>query len=258
MERFMIVSKADKLDEYMRISEEYNVSFEINDFYEPEILDDNKRQEAVIETYLKRGVPGGSTMHGVFCDIAVFSRDKKIREVSEWRMQQSMQIAKALGVKGVVFHTNYNPSLSDEGYVRYFVNSTSEFLSQLLEAYPDIQLYVENMFETKPYILEQISLRLDKYSNYGICLDWAHANIFGSGIEEWIQSIAAYVKHIHINDNDLMNDLHLPVGSGKIKWNQFFEYYNQYWEHCSILVETEEPCGQRDSLEYIRKHFGML
>ena len=41
MGRFMIVSRMKKLQEYIKIAKEYDVSFEINDFYEPEILDDD-------------------------------------------------------------------------------------------------------------------------------------------------------------------------------------------------------------------------
>ena len=40
MGNFLIVSKVDKLEEYKTISEEYGVSFEINDFFIPTILDD--------------------------------------------------------------------------------------------------------------------------------------------------------------------------------------------------------------------------
>ena len=36
MGRFMIVSRMKKLQEYTEIAREYDVSFEINDFYEPE------------------------------------------------------------------------------------------------------------------------------------------------------------------------------------------------------------------------------
>lgn len=253
MGRFMIVSKADKLDEYTALSREYDVAFEVNDFFEPEILDDRAKLDAVIEAYLKKGLPEHSTIHGAFYDIAVFSRDARIREMSEFRMEQSMLLAEILGASGVVFHTNYNPALSDEGYMGYFVDATANWLTKLLEKYPAIDIYMENMFDTNPGILKGISEKLERYNNYGVCLDWAHVSIYGSPADKWVEELVPYVKHIHINDNDLKRDLHLPVGSGMIDWKQFAGYYNRYFQNCSVLVETNEPLDQRGSLEYIRR-----
>ena len=252
MGRFMIVSRLKKLQEYIEIAKEYDVSFEINDFYEPEILDDEDRQRAVIEAYHKNGIPAESTLHGAFCDIVVFSHDERIREISKMRMEQSIQFAKALGLQGVIFHTNYNPDIKTEEYTKHFIDVTADYLTTLLERNPDINIFIENMFDKTPYALKELSQRLDKYENYGVCLDWSHGILYGSGIREWVECLKPYVKHIHINDNDFESDLHLPVGSGKIDWNQFWEYYNTYFSHCSVLIETNEPDNQRKSLEFIK------
>ena len=253
MGNFLVVSKADKLEEYKKISEEYGVSYEINDFFMPALLDDEKKQEEVIQTYLKSGIPKGSTMHGAFFDIALFSQDEKIRSASQLRMQQSMHIAEKLGVKGVVFHTNHNPYLSNGAYKEHLMSTTADYVAKLLEQYPNIEIYIENMFDTTPEVLHGISKRLECYKNYGVCLDWAHVNVYGQEKEVWIDSLGAYVKHLHINDNDLKDDLHLPIGDGKVNWEQFFEYYKKYFQTCSVLVETTEPLAQRKSLEYIKK-----
>ncbi len=253
MGNFLIVSKADKLEEYKTISGEYGVSFEINDFFIPAILDDEIKQEEIIQKYFNIGIPKDSTMHGVFFDIAIFSQDEKIRTVSLERMIQSMEIARRLGVKGVVFHTNYNPYLPSASYKKYFIDTTVQGLSQLLEKYSDIEIYIENMFDTEPDILQGISKKLSHYENYGVCLDWAHVNVYGHNNVEWIECVSSYVKHIHINDNDLKEDLHLSLGEGKINWEEFFKYYTTYFTHCSVLIEMGEPNNQRKSLEYIRK-----
>ena len=55
-------------------------------------------------------------MHGAFFDIVVFSHDDKIAEISRMRLRQSMEIAKRIGVKAVIFHTNANPMLAGEIY----------------------------------------------------------------------------------------------------------------------------------------------
>jgi sugar phosphate isomerase/epimerase len=80
--------------------------------------------------------------------------------------------------------------------------------------------------------------------------------VYGADIEEWVTTLAPFVKHIHINDNDLKQDLHLAVGKGLIDWVRFRTYYELYFEECSVLIETNEPEAQRESLEYLAEMRG--
>ena len=151
---FLIVSLAEELQAYEDLAQEYQVGFEINDFYDPLVFEDKKRREDIIQKYQKAGIPAGSTMHGAFYDVSVFSYDPQIREISKLRMRQSMEIAQELSVKGVVFHTNWNPMLSNIVYDDQVVDGTCTFVRELLEAYPEIQIYMENMFDSSyAYIL---------------------------------------------------------------------------------------------------------
>lgn len=251
MGQFLIVSRVEHLEEHRRLAEQYHVAFEINDFYDPAVLDDEERCKEIISRYQTIGFPANSTMHGAFLDVVLFSQDARIRDISRRRMEQSMQIARQLGVKGVIFHTNINPMLSSPEYDRRAIEMTAAYLSELLGGYPDIQIYLENMFDATPDILVQISERLKGFCNYGVCFDYAHAIIYGFPIAVWIKQLAPYIRHIHINDNDLKHDLHLALGAGKIEWKQFFTYYNTYFHNCSVLIETTQPEAQRKSLEYL-------
>lgn len=255
MGQFLIVSKAGQLEEYMELAGTYNTGFEINDFYDPDVLDDETKQQDIINSYLSLGLPKGSTMHGAFFDITVFSYDKGIREISRKRMHQSMEIAAKLGVKGVVFHTNYNPILNAPDYDENVVGCTVEYVGQLLEEYPDIEIYLENMFDNGPELLLQISRQLSRYTNYGVCLDYAHASISKTSPGIWVDKLAPYVKHLHINDNDLERDLHLAVGTGKIDWGQFADSYYNYFTDCSVLIENTLPATQKESMDYLMQHF---
>ena len=255
MGRFLVVSKVDKLSEYKAIAERYSVGFEINDFFDPKVLDDEKEQNCLIQQYLDAGIPEGSTMHGAFLDVVVFSSDDKIAEISKIRMRQSMEVARSLGVQSVIFHTNGNPMLSGEVYDNNVIVKTTEYLEELLQEYPDVNIYLENMFDATPKILVRISERLCKYMNYGVCLDYAHASISDLPMSDWVEALAPYLRHIHINDNELKKDMHMPVGSGSINWNQFAKYYRTHFDQCSILVETTEPEEQIQSLNYLKENF---
>ena len=111
MGQISIVSLAKDIQKYRALAEEYHVSFEVNDFYNPDVLEDAEEMNRLITFYQEKGLPENSTMHGAFFDIVVFSYDSRVREISELRMEQSMKVAVRLGVRGVVFHTNYSPML---------------------------------------------------------------------------------------------------------------------------------------------------
>ena len=87
-----ITELEEQLEEYKRISDEYGVGFEINDFYYPDVLDNEERTSVLIRQYERIGIPKGSTMHGAFLDVTIFSQDEAIRKVSQRRMEQSMKI----------------------------------------------------------------------------------------------------------------------------------------------------------------------
>lgn len=255
MGRFLVVSKLDRLQEYKAIADQYGVGFEINDFFEPRVLDDMDEQARMIEQYLEVGIPEGSTMHGAFLDVVVFSSDEKIAEISKMRIRQSLDIAKRLGVKGVVLHTNCNPMLTGEVYDNNVISKTVDYMKELLQTYPDRMIFMENMFDSSPRILAEISQQLSQFVNYGVCLDYAHASISSVPMSDWVEMLAPYLKHIHINDNDLKRDMHWALGTGQIDWNQFAKYYRTHFDQCSVLVETTAPEAQIQSLNYLKENF---
>lgn len=258
MGKLLIVSKAEQLNAHDELREQYNLAYEINDFFEPNILDDGERVEQTIATYMEHGIPDGSTMHGAFLDLALFSYDERVRNISMYRMRQSMEIARTLGVKAVIFHTNYNPMLSSPTYDGRVVDMTVKGLAQLLQVYYDIDIYLENMFDIHPDVLVQIAEKLREYNNFGVCFDYAHACVFGHNIDNWVSNIAPYTKHMHVNDNDLKVDLHMAIGDGAMDWTKFAQYYNDYFSHCPLLIETTLPLWQKRSLEYLKEKTDLI
>ncbi len=70
--------------------------------------------------------------------------------------------------------------------------------------------------------------------------------------DEWVKTLAPYIRHMHINDNDLENDLHLPVGEGRLDWQEFDRLVRKYRIEAPVLVEVNGYEAQRKSLEYMR------
>lgn len=253
MGKYLIIPEREKMTESLKLAEEYNLGFEINDFFAPALLHDKESREQLINEYAKYNLPGCLTMHGSFHDVLIFSEDKDIRNISEKRVEDSICTAKRLGALAVVFHSNLNPALTLESYRTNWVDCNARFFGEMCRKYPDINIYLENMFDDSPYELAKVCERLRDVSNFGITFDYAHASIYGTDITEWVKVLQPYIKHVHINDNDGKNDLHLAVGDGTLDWDYFDRLQKTYLQEVTVLIENSNLKQQRKSLEFLSK-----
>lgn len=253
MKQLLIIPDINNLRESLSLAEKYSLGFEYNDFYNPLILDDENRLNQIIETYSQNILPEYCTIHGAFFDVIPFSVDNRIREIATLRIEQSIEAARKVGASAVVFHTNYNPFLNTDAYIESWIKQNVAYWSGMLERHKNMSIYLENMFDTTPDIMVKISEQLCQYSNYGVCLDYAHASISKVSPEIWAQKLGEYVKHIHINDNDLVSDLHLAWGNGKIDRAGFYESYERYMGNATVLIETTSIENQIRSLEILTR-----
>ncbi len=255
VKKLLIIPDKDDLEIYEDLAEKYDVGFEFNDFFLPMILEDEGKVCDIVQRYkLSDGLPDYCTSHGAFLDVTVFSDDIRIVEVSDYRVEQSLKIATELGVKGVVFHTNYIANFMQKSYCDSWVERNFIYWSKKLEKYSNLYIYIENMFDIQPFILERLAKKLSIYKNFGVCFDYAHAHVFGdeNKVDEWVKSLHPYVKHIHINDNDFKEDLHLPLGEGCINWDIFKKYYEQYFSEASVLLELRGYQNIKKSIDFFK------
>lgn len=254
MKKLLIIPKRDNIEESLRLSKEYNANFEYNDFFLPFVLDDEEKKKEIIDFYksLDRD-RSEDTMHGAFLDVTLHSTDDRIREVSELRVRQSMEIAKELGIRGVVFHTNMIANFKDAVYMKKWVDTNAAFYKTLLQEYPGIYVFVENMFDFDPDMLLALAKEMENEPYFGICLDYAHATISKVEAKKWFEVLKPYIKHMHINDNDLKNDLHMALGTGKINYKELKELLESGEIEPSILVEVSKLEDQEASLVYMKK-----
>lgn len=254
MGQVYIIPDRQDMERCVSLAGEYGAAFEFNDFWKPDVLDDRAKQEQIIENYAKyRTDFSQDTMHGAFLDICVHSADALIRKISQDRVLQSMEIAKRMGLKGVVFHTGLIGSLRTSGYLKGWKENNVRFFAEIAEKYPKQDIYMENMFDETPDMLAELPEALRNVKNFGVCLDYAHSAITDCPCETWVRTLAPYIRHIHINDNDLRDDLHRSVGSGSIDWKVFDDLIHQYKIDSTVLVEVNGYEAQKASLEYLKR-----
>lgn len=253
MKQLLIIPDVNDMEVTLSLAEKYNLGFEYNDFFDPVVLEDKIKVATLIDRYMEQSVSSYCTMHGAFYDVIPCSRDARIRDVSRLRIEQSIEVAKRLGASAVVFHTNYNPFLDSLAYNKIWIEQNAEYWSSVLEQHTEISIYLENMFDSSPDMLEELSKTLSGYQNYGVCLDYGHAAISKTEPVEWARRLGKYVKHIHINDNDLICDSHLAWGAGKIDRFGFYRSYESYMGDASVLIETRTTENKLRSLKQLEE-----
>ena len=251
---YLVPDRAD-MERMCSLAAVYGCAFEYNDFYIAEVMDDLARQEEAIADYGKyRDDFSGDTMHGAFLDVTIHSDDPLIRDASMLRVRQSMEIAKRMGLKGIVFHTGRLAGFRASNYLKNWCDRNVSFFTEIALQYPGQQIYMENMFDEAPDIMAGLAEKMKDIGNFGICLDYAHAMLSRCSGREWIETLAPYIRHMHINDNDLENDLHLAVGAGRLDWQEFDGLIRQYQVEAPVLVEVNGYKAQKESLEYMKQH----
>lgn len=255
MNELYLIPDFDRIEDSVRLSQLYGAHFEYNDFFIPSLLDDEGWVKKRIDFY--KNLDRDRTrdiLHGAFLDVTVHSEDKRIRDVSAFRIRQSMDIAAELGICGVVFHTNQIPNFKTPGYIQHWVDSNKAFWMMLLYEYPTLEIFIENMFDEDPDMLRRLAVEMQEQERFGICFDYAHASVFGQNIDQWADRLLPFTKHIHINDNDLNVDMHLSIGKGEIDWLQFNKLIKRSHTGSSVLIEVNDLQKQEESLQYMKEY----
>lgn len=248
--KYYVIPNLNEINKYLDLSNEYNLGFEYNEFYNPKLLDNEEELNKTIDAYKKLNRKN-DTIHGVFYDITLDSCDPKISAISLERVRKSLDIALKLNCKGVIFHTNYITWMKDEKYQTNWVNKNKEIYLKLIEEYKDLEIYIENMFDDSPDLLYRLVSEIN-HERIGVCLDVAHAMISNIDISEWFNKLNKYIKHIHINDNDRKIDSHTEIGKGLIDFNLVYKYMNKLDPNTTVLIEIKDYQKTLNSINYLK------
>ncbi len=249
-----IIPDYREADKWCELAKELDAAFEYNEFFIPANVDDPELCRKIIDTY--KALPRDrsmDTLHGAFLDIVVNSSDPVVRNNSINRCRQSMDIARELGCRAVIFHTNFIVGFKSYSYREKWVLDNAEFYRGLLKDYPDLSVFVENMFDETPELLKRLAVEMRNEERFGVCFDIAHAFLSDFPLEAWIEELGPYIRHIHANDNMKDEDSHLPIGDGRLPWllinNGIFKR-----NRCSFLIEVNGMDNVRKSHDYLTKN----
>ncbi len=248
----LIIPELDDLSASAALAKAYGAAFEYNDFYRPAVYGDPDEVTRRIEAY--RALPrdrSRDTLHGVFLDIVIASSDPVFRARSRELMAGSLAIAARLGIRGAVFHTGLIASLDYGSYRAGWLKAAEEVFRPLCAAYPDLEVYMENTFERTPAVFVELMERMADVPNFALCLDYAHAALTPTPPAVWVETLAPYIRHIHLNDNDLVRDLHAVPGEGAIDYAEFKHLTERFGVRAPILLELNGLENQKRALDFL-------
>ena len=102
---WLLIPEFEQRESYAELAEQCQAGFEYNDFFLPEVYGNEEEIQRRVDGYCSlRRDRSKDTLHGVFLDVVISSDDPQIAEYSKKRFRQSMEIARRMAIKGVVFH----------------------------------------------------------------------------------------------------------------------------------------------------------
>jgi len=237
------------------------VDFAIKNRINPEIyfsgsdLDTLKEKEAkqLAETLQQNKLE--VTIHGPFMDLSPGGVDRRVKEVTLDRFSKTMELARFLKPKTIVFHPGYDPWKFDGNTAIWLASSleTWEPLVERAEA-RGLTLAIENVFEETPETLKLLLEKIDS-PRFRFCFDTGHHNVFSRlPLEAWLESLGKYLYEVHLHDNHGTTDEYLPVGEGTFDFDRFFGLLSKMNLAPVLTLEPHEEEHLRRTLENVKKY----
>ena len=243
----------DTFGECLRLAFEHGLGLEIQSFAYPEVLQGD--WQGLLHVYRRAGLErleGPLAMHGAFMDMSPGSADKLIREATLLRVRQSLDIAEILGVRTVVFHTNFIASIQSVGYRYDWTQRNIDFWGPLAEraGRSGMVIALENMWEFEPDLIADILRAVDS-PFLRACLDVGHSHLYSSvPFETWLDVLQPYLVHLHLNNTDGSLDEHHALTDGVLDYRPILKQIRSLPVQPTMTLEMYRPADMQASLRY--------
>jgi sugar phosphate isomerase/epimerase len=198
------------------------------------------------------------TLHGPFWDLSPGSSDSLIRQVSQFRFHQLLDLVEVFQPIQVVCHTGYDPS--HHGGHRDFYLERSLAIWEPLVARAEkssVPLLLENVWEQGPEFHREFLTAIDSPC-CGFCLDVGHQHSFSrTALSTWLETLGEFLREVHLHDNRGNHDDHLPVGQGTFDFESLFGLFRIRGISPLITLEPHREEHLVESLAGLAKVMGI-
>lgn len=240
IDRIFAAPKGDNLEQGIAFAKLHNLDYEIpgTPLFESGSL------QAEIERYQKafEGFNGLLAMHGPYADLNVVSSDPDIARISRQRYLQAIEMAKALKLRYLVFHSQWTPLYTAKQATKTWLSKMTDFWEQILAEHLDnthTTILIENFLEPTPEHIVKLLSRVNS-PHLKACLDTGHANLFSQCPPvDWIHDYGPHVAYIHAHNNGGDIDSHDAFDKGIIDMDSFLNHIALLPQKLHLSIETE-------------------
>lgn len=239
IDRIFAAPKGESLEQGLAFAKLHNLDYEIP---ATSLLATETAQSA-IERYQKalNGFNGLLALHGPYEDLNVVSSDPDIARISQQRYLQTIEIAKALKLRYVVFHSQWTPLYAAKHATKTWLSKMTDFWEQVLAEHLEdthTTILIENYLEPTPEHIVKLLSRMNS-PHLKACLDTGHANLFSQcSPEDWIHDFGPHVAYIHAHNNGGDVDSHDAFDKGIIDMDSFLNHIALLPQKLHLSIET--------------------
>ena len=187
--------------------------------------------------------------HAPFSELYPSANDPRAAELAYDRIMKASELAIKYGIRRMVVHGGYLPNVY---FPEWFHERSVLFWKRILQKLPDdFSIVLENVLEDKPERLLNVFLELND-PRLGLCLDVGHTSASTEiPVEDWISCLGSSISHVHIHNNFGREDLHLPLGEGKIDMDYVISALLELSPNASFTIENRHAAP---SLKWLEEH----
>ncbi len=197
-------------------------------------------------------------VHAPWAGINIAVPSPILRSAILKRLEKSINYAKELNCRLWLFHPGFKTALSHI-YPGKDWQQNLDSVHTLLKAArrEGVNIAIENIPEPFPNLMKNVGDFQRFYEeldgDVGMVLDVAHANLNGQ-IQDFMKQFHNKIVHMHVSDNDGVNDKHLGIGYGNIDWVGVVKTVRESKYDNLIILESTDHI--EESLQLLRKLFG--
>lgn len=237
------------LDQYREWLLEGQRDLEIQDAFQPDVLDGDWKPVIRQARRALEGFNGRLGIHGPFDGLTLMSRDPAVRAFVAERLCKGLEFGAELGATHMVIHSPFmffgspfvaHASSSGRSDQIGLVHATLEKVLPLAQRH-NCMLVVENIYDTNPAPLLALVESFGS-EHVRMSLDTGHAfltqRIGGPPPDQWVREAGTLLGHLHLQDNDGHLDRHWSPGDGNINWTALFEALDEIDQRPRMIIEV--------------------
>ncbi len=197
-------------------------------------------------------------VHAPWAGINIAVPSPILRSAILKRLEKSINYAKELNCRLWLFHPGFKTALSHIYPGKDWQQNLDSVHTLLKVARREgVNIAIENIPEPFPNLMKNVGDFQRFYEeldgDVGMVLDVAHANLNGQ-IQDFMKQFHNKIVHMHVSDNDGVNDKHLGIGYGNIDWVGVVKTVRESKYDNLIILESTDHI--EESLQLLRKLFG--